>query len=195
MIKANKIDEAGYNVALLGFGMAMKPRSAQLNEWWNIKRQQQVQKTAIANAGRGKGHDKFLRMIQTWWHLDMTRFLSQEFATYKIGTTTSSASTMHRLCYEPLTINSFFTDALDYHDIVCLQQLINRINRAINNEQLLKAKSMLPESYMLEQIWNANYAVLNCIIAQRHNHRMSGWQHLIQCFYDQVDHPELLIRP
>ena len=194
MLKATKIEEAGYEAALLGFGMAMKPRSAKLDEWWYIDKQLQVQKAAEKNAGRGKGHDKFLRMIQTWWHLDMTRFLSQEFATYKVGTVTSSASTMHRLCYEPLTIDSFYTDMLFIEDLKALQNLIDRINVAIASNDLNRAKAMLPESYMLEQVWNANYAVLNCIISQRHNHRMAGWQHLIQCFRDQVDHPELLIQ-
>ncbi len=193
MLLANKIEEAGYSSAILGFGMAMKPRSAKLVKWWDKAKELQVQKAAKANAGRGKGHDKFLRMIQTWWHLDMTRFLSQEFATYKIGTTTSSSSTMHRLCYEPLTLESFYTEPLNEFDILSLQGLIDRINMAIFDKELLKAKSMLPESYMLEQIWNANYAVLNCIIAQRHDHKMEGWQTLIQCFRNQVNHPELLV--
>jgi len=195
MLKAFKIEEAGYSSAVLGFGMAMKPRSVALADWWTEKKKEKVQHAALANAGRGRGHDKFLRMIQTWWHLDMTRFLSQEFATYKVGTTTSSASTMHRLCYEPITLESFYLDGLDDDDTKALQNLLDRINIAIGHNQLKKAKQLLPESYMLEQVWNANYAVLNCIINQRYNHRMSGWQTLINAFRAQVDHPELLVNP
>ena len=193
MLKAMKLDEAGYESALIGLSMAMKHRTVEFDDWWSDDKFLRSEHVARANAGRGKGHDKYLRMIQTWWLLDMTRFLSQEFATYKVGTVTSSASTMHRLCSEPLTLDSFSIDALNEEDIKAMQFLIDRINDAIDKDELLRAKKMLPEGYMLEQVWNCNYAVINCIIAQRSNHKMSGWSELIKCFREQCDHPELLI--
>jgi len=193
MIEAVKIKEAGYEESILGFGMAMKPRSAKLDDWWTAERFNKVEKTAVANAGRGKGHDKFLRGIVTWWVLDLPRFFSQEHATYKVGTVTLSASTMHRITYEPVTINSFDIDELELIDVQVLEDLIHRINDAVERKDLLTAKRLLPESYMLEQVWVANYAVLNTIIQQRHNHRLAGWQELIKAFQTQVDHPELLV--
>ena len=195
MIKALLLKEAGYNEALLGFGLAMKPRSAEISDWWTREKENKVARTFEANAGRCNGHDKGLRMIQTWWHLDMPRFLSQEFATYKVGTTSSSASTMHRGVYEPVTIDCFDTTGFDSSDTLAMDFIIERMNFAIEDKDLVKFKKLLPESYMLEQIWNANYAVLNAIIAQRHNHRLEGWQELIVAFRTQVAHPELLIGP
>lgn len=193
IIGAVKLNEAGFDEAILGFGMAMKPRSVELSEWWTTERYTRVLKTATKNAGRGHGHDKFLRMIQTWWHLDLPRFFSQEHATYKVGTVTCSASTMHRITYEPVTLKSFDIGGLGPRDIICLQNLLDRINVAVEQKDLHRAKRMLPESYMLEQIWCANYAVLNTIISQRKGHRLPHWQRLIDSFYEQVDHPEFLV--
>ena len=193
MLTAMKLEESGYESAMIGFAMAFKKRSIDFDDWFTDDMFLRTEKVAQANAGRGGGHDKALRMIHVSWLIDCTRFFCQELSTYKIGTVTSSASTMHRLCSEPLTLDSFFIDALNDEDIKSLQGLIDRINIAIVDKDLLKAKSLLPESYMLEQIWSANYQVLNTIIAQRSNHKMSGWQELIKCFREQCDHPELLI--
>ncbi len=193
MIKARLLEEAGYNSSILGFGMAMKPRSADVTKWWDEARCERVTKTAEVNAGRGMGHDKFLRGIMTWWLLDLPRFFSQEHATYKVGTVTMSASTMHRITYEPVTLDSFDTTDLNDDDEWALQLLLDQINNAVNKKELKRAKKMLPESYMLEQVWVASYAVLNCIIQQRHNHRLEGWQELIAAFREQVEHPELLV--
>ncbi len=192
MIKITKLKEAGYEESILGFGMAMKPRSATLEDWWTKEKFEKVEKTAIVNAGRGRGHDKFLRAIQTWWLLDMPRFMSQEFATYKIGTVSLSASTMHRITYEPVTLDCFDTSALEPVDINSMHMIISSINQAVEAKNLLKAKQLLPESYMLEQVWCASYAVLDCIIKQRWNHRLSGWQEFISGVLNQVDHPQLL---
>ena len=192
MIKAKKLNEAGYKEAILGFSIAMKPRSADLAAWWTTERFVKVEKTALVNAPRGKGHNKFLRAIQTWWHLDLPRFFSQEHATYKVGTTTLSASTMHRITYEPVTMNCFDYENLLVSEYNALECIIASINMAVERKDLLTAKRLLPESYMLEQVWCANYAVLRTIIEQRHDHRLKGWQELISAFLTQCDHPELL---
>jgi len=194
MLKATKLNESGYDESILGFGMAMKPRSARLDGWWSNDRRKQVERTAEINAHRDGGHNKFLRGIMTWWHLDMPRFMSQEFATYKIGTVSLSASTMHRITYEPATMDCFDgIDVLDYRDMEALTVIVEAVNRAVERKDLLTAKRLLPESYMLEQVFVCSYAVLREIIKQRHDHRLAGWQEFIASVMNQVDHPELLM--
>ena len=133
-------------------------------------------------------HNKFLRMIQVWVDIQAPRYWWHEMATYQIGTTTNSESTMHRLMKDGIS-----RDDLDYEwgfdkwmddEMIGVINTINTIIDIYHNENLIQkekekyfiaAKAFLPECYMQKRTVNLNYQVLRNIYNQRMNHRLPQW--------------------
>lgn len=68
----------------------------------------------------GSEHRKFLRQIIISFDLTAPLYFWKEFDTYKIGTTSNSTSTMHKLASTPITLDCFETD--DYErDLIYLE--------------------------------------------------------------------------
>lgn len=61
----------------------------------------------------GPVHAKFLRQIQVWIDITAPFYWWKEFETYKVGTTSNSASTMHMITKDPFEITDFSTEHLD----------------------------------------------------------------------------------
>lgn len=199
--------EAFYDLALYGFSLSYKDRAIKPEDWWDFRelcntsmddlaswdvlnRVGRTAKTATANAGRGKGHDKFLRQIQVAIDIEAPRYWWSEFDTYKVGTVAQSESTMHTLgkrdiCYsdlEPACGNNCFS--------------VKLFNQQKNTKEygndIHWLKGNLPESYLQRRLVTTNYAVLRCIIDQRNPHKLPEWHTFIDAIYAQVEHPELL---
>ena len=58
----------------------------------------------------GTPHDKFMRQIFVSVDITAPLYLWKELDQYKVGTTTNSQSTMHKLATTPITIDCFETD-------------------------------------------------------------------------------------
>ena len=71
----------------------------------------------------GSDHGKYLRMITATADITAPLYWWKEFDTYKVGTTTNSTSTMHRLTHKPFEMSDFSFDHLignevrEYNDI------------------------------------------------------------------------------
>lgn len=200
------IEEAGYNTALYGFSLSYKDRAIKREDWWpveftgepyewnshtnevnsKVKRYKQTAKTATANAGRGNGHDKFLRQIMLWVEVEAPRYWWSEFDTYKVGTVAQSESTMHTLMKRDIKKSDFEGD-ITYFDIESFN-----LARISNNIDIQSLKQELPEAYLQRRMVTLNYAVLRCITEQRKNHKLPEWSTFINSIYEQVEHPELL---
>lgn len=200
-MQINIIEEAGYNTALYGFSLSYKDRAIPREEWWIfdgvpvfgylVSRERQIQKTATANAGRGSGHDKWLRQVMVWVDVEAPRYWWSEFDTYKVGTVAQSESTMHTLMKRDVN-QSDFDAPIGALDGGFLQSINMELQyaRKINNIQW--AKQVLPESYKQRRVVSLNYAVLRCIIEQRKNHKLPEWKQFIDAIYEQCEHSELL---
>lgn len=134
----------------------------------------------------GNEHCKFMRMIQVWANMNMTRYFWSEFDTYSFNTK-NSCSTMHKLLNPK---NEVTIDMFDYYeeDKDVMQPIIDRINeirieflntKDYNEQCTLKrrAKSLLFESFLQLRTVNTNYAEIRNIVLQRKNHQLKeDWQ-------------------
>ena len=182
------IEEAGYNTALYGFSLSYKDRATPRVRWWTHDRALGVANTAIANAGIGKGHDKFLRQVMVWVDVEAPRYWWSEFDTYKVGVVAQSESTMHTIMKRPLDTDDFERLMSD----TMLKEVNLRMAEAKEENDIGWAKAYLPESYLQRRVVSLNYAVLRCIIDQRANHKLPEWSTFIAAIYAQCEHPELL---
>lgn len=116
---------------------------------------------------------------------------------YRIGCTTNSESTMHKLATTPITRKCFsFDEDLENFD-QDLQQYIDEeggyltySETIIRNCERLRQLylgtkdirywraliQLLPESWNQKRTWSANYQVLRAIYFARKNHKLSEWK-------------------
>lgn len=139
-------------------------------------------------AANDPSHYKFLRMIQVWVDVTLPRYVWSEWDTYRIGTTSNSQSTMHRLIRDGVTADDLeyewgFDEDLDKQMLDTIDT-INHIVDLYKQEGLSKeekekyflmAKSFLPECYKQTRMVNLNYQVLRNMYHQRKNHRLPQW--------------------
>jgi len=209
-------EEAGYDLALYGFSLSYKDRAITPEDWWDLpncdrcldtgygclhcgylgeaayrikERMDRTKTTATANAGRGKGHDKFLRQIMVWVDIEAPRYWWSEFDTYKVGTVAQSESTMHTLSKRDMSYGDIhMCDEYDTENV----DMFNSFREARPEATIADIKRKLPESYLQRRLVTMNYAVLRCIIEQRKNHKLFEWQQFINAIYTQAAHKELL---
>lgn len=137
----------------------------------------------------GTEHMKFMRMIQVWADMDMTRFFWSEMDTYKFNSK-NSCSTMHKLLNPK---NEITLDMFEFYeedtDVVTI--IVNRLNEI--RKQFLetkdfklqcklkrRAKTLLFDGFLQLRTINTNYAEIRNIVLQRKHHQLiEDWQ---QCF-------------
>lgn len=142
----------------------------------------------------GSDHRKVLR--QTMISCDITApiYWWKEFDTYKVGVTTNSTSTMHKLCSRELTVHDFsFEDMHDNEFIVNI--VLDNLNTRIRDykEGMRQNKSLwrtiiqlLPCSYNQTRTVTMNYEVVMNIYKQRQHHTLSEWQEFCSYMYDNL---------
>lgn len=134
----------------------------------------------------GSEHRKWMRMVQVWADFYFPRYIWEEIATYKIGTTFNSESTMHKLKDENFSYGDFEfpysvdqdCDAIFKDYIDALKNLVQfRMNENKDTSeqyhQILKA--MLPEGFIQKRTVNVNYETLRNMYQQRKTHRLPQW--------------------
>lgn len=137
-------------------------------------------------AKAGESHRKFLRMIHVQFDLTAPFYFWKQFDTYKIGTTSNSCSTMHKIMSRKLNLMDFSTETLDIDDLDVLIIILDRINNHIelakkennSNEKKKHFESvvkLLPECFMQKRTIDLNYEVLIRIVNQRENHKLKEW--------------------
>jgi len=148
----------------------------------------------------GSPNDKFLRQIFVSIDITAPLYLWKELDQYRVGCTTNSTSTMHKLATTPITIDCFEMDDYDcslkmydrepynidyYIDDVwdCIidycETLRKRYLKTKDKRYWKELIRILPESWLQTRTWTANYAVLRNIIHWRQNHKLSEWQQFI----------------
>lgn len=137
----------------------------------------------------GNEHMKFMRQIQVWADMDMTRFFWSEMDTYKFNSK-NSCSTMHKLLNpkNEVTLDMFDLYEEDYDVAIPVINRINEIREKFltsdvsEEKRVLKrrAKTLLFEGFLQLRTVNTNYAELRNIVLQRGHHQLKeDWQ---ECF-------------
>ncbi len=144
----------------------------------------------------GSPHDKFLRQIFVSVDITAPLFWWKEMDQYRVGCTTNSTSTMHKLTSRPITKDCFEMDDYDgslkvydkepyniddYVDdiwdsvINYCETLRKRYLETKDQKYWKELIRLLPESWLQTRTWTADYAVLRSIYHQRQNHKLTEW--------------------
>jgi hypothetical protein len=155
----------------------------------------------------GAPHRKFMRQISVIVDIcKMPAYIMHEFATYKVGTTADSSSTMHKITSRPLTLDDFEEPETDL-ETAQLRDTLYVLNMARENYHIAKGdgnteeaerifrsiKRMLPHSYLYERItWTCSYENLIEIWRWRRNHRLPAWHEFCEKFIAKLPYSEFI---
>lgn len=126
---------------------------------------------------------KFLRQIFVSVDITGPIYWWKEADTYKIGTTSNSTSTMHKLASKPITIDCFEID--DFNPDISIGQVSTMLGflealrtKYIETKDKRYWKELvrwLPESWLQTRTFTANYEVIYNMVHQRYNHKLNEW--------------------
>ena len=173
--------------------------------------------TRLRNAGTD--HRKFMRMITVYLDITAPLYWWKEMDQYRVGQTTNSCSTMHKI-----TAKEFEIDDFSYEHLICspemgadeidirispMQALLTTIE-CLNGYRnvYLKAKEngadgftlkrywwqmiqLLPSSYNQRRTVMLNYEVLANIYKSRKNHKLDEW-HALCDWIESLPYSELI---
>ena len=155
----------------------------------------------------GAPHRKFMRQISVIVDIcKMPAYFMHEFATYKVGTTADSSSTMHKITSRDLTLDDFEEPetGLERVQLARTLQALNEARReyleakangsADGAERIFRSmKRMLPHSYLYERItWTCSYENLIEIWRWRRNHRLPAWHEFCEKFIAKLPYSEFI---
>ena len=155
----------------------------------------------------GTEHRKFLRMIHVQMDIIAPLYWWKEADTYKVGTTTNSCSTMHKIAAKEFTLDDFSHEHLiddqddfenengqisSYKDFL-YYDVLDVLNTA--RRQYLETKDkkywwqmiqLLPSSYNQQRTWDMSMETLLSILHQRKNHKLDEWNEFREICLEQV---------
>lgn len=145
---------------------------------------------------KGESHSKVLRMIQVWVDITLPRYIWSEFDTYKVGTTTMSESTVHKLKSDikngRIGINDF--EAENTRSMEWIHLWLKYISSFENIDEvpIEFIKQTLPESFLQRRMVNLNYQVLRHMYFDRRGHRLETWKIFLNKILKQLPFNELI---
>lgn len=180
------------NVAVTGFEAAIRGMRNPMNSWERSDsdfsdgvRLGEADLRLARVLGRGSSDDgKFLRMIHVSMDVTAPLFWWKEADQYKVGTTTDSCSTMHRihardLCPDDFSFESLEDAALDAA-MACVAAVNDARRRFVESGKKDKGAwremiELLPSAYNQRRTWDMNYEVARSIYRARRNHKLYEW--------------------
>lgn len=155
----------------------------------------------------GAPHRKYMRQISVIVDIcKMPAYFMHEFATYKVGTTADSSSTMHKITSRDLTPDDFEAPetALERPQLISAISALNiarasylaakNAGNSVEAERIFRSmKRMLPHSYLYERItWTCSYENLIEIWRWRRNHRLPAWHEFCEKFIAKLPYSEFI---
>lgn len=142
----------------------------------------------------GSEHRKFLRMIHVQMDITAPLYWWKEFETYKVGTTSNSCSTMHKIAAKPFDFEDFSYEHLHWLSKDYLQAIITVLNDCrneyINNPadkslwwQMIQ---LLPSSYNQRRTIDMSMETVLNILHQRDHHKLDEWIELCDTMLKQI---------
>ena len=118
-MKFENTDVYNFENAIRGMRLPMNSNNKSDSEWIEYPNYYKIGNNDFDLMQRlikgGSPHDKFMRQIFVSVDITAPLFFWKEMDQYKVGTTTNSQSTIHKLATTPITIDCFETD--DYEQI------------------------------------------------------------------------------
>lgn len=134
----------------------------------------------------GTEHRKYLRQIFVSMDITAPLYYWKEADTYKVGTTSNSCSTMHKIQSKEFTEDMFSCEHLNPDSMATLRSTIYKLNmyRTLYNKHHDKNDwwqmiQLLPSSYNQRRTITMNYENALTIIHQRSGHRLDEWNEFV----------------
>lgn len=136
----------------------------------------------------GNDHAKYLRMIDVTVDITAPIYWWKEADQYKVGTTTNSYSTMHKIHSKPFTIHDFSFEHMTGEQannlILETIKFLNKERDLFNSETdpFIKKKHWwnmiqgLPSSYNQKRTYHLDYQVLKNMYFARKDHKLDEWK-------------------
>lgn len=187
------------NLETYGFKSAMRGMRNPMNSWHlndstddkigdnDLKLLQQLTKA-------GPDHRKVLRQMMISCDITAPLYFWKEWDTYKVGVTTNSQSTMHKLCSRPLTIHDFSFEDMHDNEFIVNVVLYNLNTRIRDYKKGMKQNKslwrtiiqLLPSAYNQTRTVTMNYEVVMNLYKQRRHHKLSEWQEFCAYMYNNL---------
>lgn len=184
------------NLEVYGFDAAMRGMRNPMNSWHkndthgnvigdnDLKLLQQLTRA-------GSDHRKALRQMMISFDVTAPLYWWKEFDTYKVGVTTNSQSTMHKLCSRPLTYDDFSFDNDGWMPKAIIENLNARIkdyNTGMRQNKALWRSiiQLLPCAYNQTRTVTMNYEVMMNIYRQRKHHKLREWNEFCEYMYENL---------
>lgn len=147
----------------------------------------------------GADHRKVLRQMFISCDITAPLYWWKEFDTYKVGVTSNSQSTMHKLCSRPLMKHDFSFE--DMHENECIvNEVIDNLNARIDDYRLTKNKNLwrtiiqlLPCAYNQARTITMNYENVLNMYSQRKHHKLSEWRMFCYHMYYHLPYFNLIV--
>lgn len=187
------------NLQIYGIESAMRGMRNPMNSWYlNDTHGNNIgpndMKLLLSLTKAGPDHRKVLRQMMISCDITAPLFWWKEFDTYKVGVTTNSTSTMHKLCSRELTVHDFsFEDMHDNEFIVNV--VLDNLNTRIRDykEGMKQNKGLwrtiiqlLPSAYNQTRTITMSYENVLNMYKQRQHHKLSEWQEFCAYMYDNL---------
>lgn len=163
-MKVQIIEVHGVTAALHGLGLSHGITSGIAVGEADYSRTMAVAKRL---AGRGGGHDKFLRQIVAWLDITAPAYFWPELDQYKVATVTQSESKMHTLLKNPIT-QECFERPISPETLAYLEAL----RQAGDFSRLLNE---LPHGWLQRRILSCSAATMLNVVEQRRGHKLPEW--------------------
>lgn len=131
----------------------------------------------------GTEHRKYLRQIFVTMDITAPLYWWKEFDTYKVGTTSNSQSTMHKMAAKPIDLSCFETgdlnmELVDYAVNPFIEFLEDLRLKYIDTKDMAYWKELirwLPEAWTQTRTITLDYEVLSRMYHQRKDHKLVEW--------------------
>ena len=137
----------------------------------------------------GTEHRKYLRQIFVSMDVTAPLLIWKQIDQYKIGTTTNSTSTMHKLTSKPITLDDFSFDDFEYYGewkdpvsdvVIACEDLRKAYIKTKDKSYWDLLIRLLPESYNQKRTLTMNYENVVSMIHQREGHKLKEWADFIE---------------
>ena len=183
MIKIENTDVYGFEAAIRGMRNPMNSWDKSDSDWKTDTLGENDLALAKKLSKAGSDHAKYLRMINVSLDLTVPLYFWKQFDQYKVGVTTNSCSTMHKIHAKEFEFSDFSMEHLNLRSIKLLVNTIDELN--YNREKFLETKNedywwqmiqLLPNSYNQKRTVQLNYAVLKNMYHARKAHKLDEWR-------------------
>ena len=142
----------------------------------------------------GSDHRKFMRGIFISVDVTAPLYWWKEHDQYKVGTTTNSCSTMHKIHVKEFVIEDFSVDEyLPVWGYILDELNDSRVKFLETNDKKYWKRmiQLLPTSYNQKRTVMLNYEVLANMYKSRKNHKLSEW-HDLCAWIEDLPYSELI---